>query len=98
MSSVYSKGNKSGEIREVTMIERFFDIEGVRKESIKLAEDKKKVEAQYKKDMEFITATEKKIAQILDEAEKLGLLDAEKAALAKVEESVKAEAAAEEEK
>ena len=73
-NSVYSKGNKAGEIREVTMIERFFNIEGVKKEALKLAEDKKKVELEYKKNMEFIAATEAKIAQILDEAEKLGLI------------------------
>ncbi len=72
-NSVYSKGNKAGEIREVTMIERFFDIEKIKKEALKLAEDKKKVELEYRKNMEFIAATEAKIAQILNEAEKLGL-------------------------
>ena len=73
-NSVYSKGNKAGEIREVTMIERFFNIEAIKQEALKLAEDKKKIELEYKKNMEFITATEAKIAQILDEAEKLGLI------------------------
>jgi len=73
-NSVYSKGNKAGEIREVTMIERFFDIEKIKKEALKLAEDKKKVELEYRKNMEFIAATEAKIAQILNEAEKLNLI------------------------
>lgn len=83
-NSVYSKGNKAGEIKEVTILERFFDIEMIKKEAVKLAEDKKKIEAEYKRNMGIILATEAKIDQILKEAENLGLIPKEEKVSPKV--------------
>jgi hypothetical protein len=70
---VYSK-DAAGKIKETAIVERVFDLEEVKKFKVQVAVDKQKTQEDFDKRMKMIVAEERKIDEILVEAEKLGLI------------------------
>lgn len=72
-NTVYAK-DAPGKIKETSIVERVFDIEEVKQFKIKVVTERKKNEEEYKKATTILDIEEKKIDEILREAEKLGII------------------------
>lgn len=70
---VYAK-DVPGKIKETAIVERVFDIEEVKNFKLKVVAERAKNEKEYKKAVDMLNAEEKKIDEILAEAEKLGII------------------------